>query len=206
MNGRNRLLGLLVCVVLGAGCGGSSSSATTSAPPSPSALFVTAAAQDLILQPGDVGSGWFAIPKDTHTVSLAESEKGDSVSLRKVEQASYRSGYQGLYADGKKDGVLVGAFTYNNPAVALQVADSWSARNAAHITHATLLHPPGSVVGGRVSAWRGETHQGRAMVPVYMVMWSHGNAIGGVFLFGHKASAAQAYRIAAAQDARLTAA
>ena len=28
------------------------------------------------------------------------------------------------------------------------------------------------------------------MVTVYMVMWSHGNTIGGVFLFGHKASAA----------------
>jgi hypothetical protein len=206
MHGRTRLLGLLACLMLGAGCGGTSSTATTSAPPSPSALFVTAAAQDLILQPDDVGSGWFAIPKDTHTVSLAESEKGDSVSLRKVEQASYRSGYQGLYADGRNDGVLVGAFTYSNPAVALQVADSWSAQSAAQIVHATLMHPPSSVVGGRVSAWRGEIRQRRAMVPVYTIMWSHGNAIGGVFLFGHKASAGQAYRIAAAQDARLTAA
>ncbi len=206
MRARTTLLGFAVCVVLGAGCGGTSSTATTSTPPSPSALFVTADAENLILQPGDVGSGWFAIAKDTHTVSLAESMKGDSASLRKIEQASYRSGYQGLYADGKKDGVLIGAFTYNNPAVALQVADSWSAQNAAHIAHARLLHPPASVVGGRVSAWQGETPQGRAMVPVYAVMWSHGNTVGGVFLFGHKASASQAYRIAAAQDARLTAA
>ena len=206
MHAGTRLLGFVVCVVLGAGCGGASSTTTTSTPPSPSALFVTAAAENLILQPGDVGRGWFAIAKDTHTVSLADSMKGDSASLRKIEQASYRSGYQGLYADGKKDGVLIGAFTYNNPAVALQVADSWSARNAEQIAHASLLHPPTSVVGGRVSAWRGETHQGRAMVPVYMVMWSHGNTIGGVFLFGDKASAGQAYRIAAAQDARLTAA
>jgi hypothetical protein len=132
--------------------------------------------------------------------------KGDSASLRKIEQPSYRSGYQGLYADGNKDGVLIGAFTYNNPAVALQVADSWSARNAAQIAHARLLHPPAGVVGGRVSAWQGETPQGRAKVPVYMVMWSHGNTIGGVFLFGHRASAGQAYRIASAQDARLSAA
>jgi hypothetical protein len=44
------------------------------------------------------------------------------------------------------------------------------------------------------------------MVPVYTVMWSHGDTIGGVFLFGHKASVSQAYRIAAAQDARLAAA
>ncbi len=150
MHAGTRLLGFVVCVVLGAGCGGTSSTTTTSAPPSPSALFVTAAAENLILQPGDVGSGWFAIAKDTHTVSLADSMKGDSASLRKIEQASYRSGYQGLYADGKKDGVLIGAFTYNNPAVALQVADSWSARNAELIAHASLLHPPTSVVGGRV--------------------------------------------------------
>jgi hypothetical protein len=87
----------------------------------------------------------------THTVSLAESMKGDSASLRKIEPASYRSGYQGLYADGKKDGVLIGAFTYNNPAVALQLADSWSARNAAQIAHARLLHPQpaSSAVGFR---------------------------------------------------------
>lgn len=91
-----RLLGFVVCVVLAAGCGGTSSTATTSSPPSASGLFVTADAENLILQPGDVGSGWFAIPKDTHTVSLAESMKGDSLSLRKIEQASYRSGYQGL--------------------------------------------------------------------------------------------------------------
>lgn len=199
------LLGFVVCVVLAAGCGGTSSTATTSTPSSPSALFVTADAENLILQPGDVGSGWFAIPKDTHTVSLAESMKGDSASLRKIERVSYRSGYQGLYTDGKKDGVLLGAFTYNNPAAALQVADSWSAQTATQITHARLLHPAG-VVGDRVSAWQGETHEGRAMVPVYVVMWSHGNAVGGVFLFGNKASAAQAYHIAAAQDARLTAA
>ena len=62
---------------------------------------------------GDVGSGWFAIAKDTHTVSPAEAMKGNSLSLRKIEQASYRSGYQGLYADGKRDGVLIGAFTYD---------------------------------------------------------------------------------------------
>ncbi len=204
MNAGTRLLGLLLCVVLAAGCGGTSSTATTSTPTSPSALFVTADAENLILQPGDVGSGWFAIPKDTHTVSLAESMKGDSVSLRKIEQTSYRSGYQGLYTDGKKDGVLLGAFTYNNPAVALQVADGWSAQTATQISHARLLHPPTSIVADRVSAWQGETHEGRAMVPVYVVMWSHGNAIGGVFLFGNKASAAQAYHIAAAQDARLT--
>jgi hypothetical protein len=206
MHAGTRLLGFVVCVVLAAGCGGTSSTATTSMPPSPSALFVTAAAENLILQPGDVGSGWFAIPKDTHIVSLADSMKGDSASLRKIEQASYRSGYQGLYTDGKKDGVLIGAFTYNNPAVALQVADSWSARNAAQIAHARLLHPPTSVVGDQASAWQGQTKQGRAMVPVYMVMWSHGNTIGGVFLFGNRASASQAYRIAAAQDARLSAA
>ena len=200
------LLGFVVCGVLAAGCGGTSSTATTSTPPSPSPLFVTADAENLILQPGDVGSGWFAIPKDTHAVSLAESMKGDSVSLRKIEQASYRSGYQGLYTDGKKDGVLLGAFTYNNPAVALQVADSWSAQTATQIAHARLLHPPATVVGDHVSAWQGQIKQGRAMVPVYVVMWSHGNAIGGVFLFGNRASAAQGYHIAAAQDARLTAA
>ncbi len=134
------------------------------------------------------------------------SRDARGISLRKIEQASYRSGYQGLYTDGKKDGVLLGAFTYDNSAAALQVADSWSARNAAQIAHARLLHPPPNVVGDQVSAWQGQTHQGRAMVPVYMVMWSHGNAIGGVFLFGYQASAAQAYHIAAAQDARLTAA
>jgi hypothetical protein len=44
------------------------------------------------------------------------------------------------------------------------------------------------------------------MVTVYMVLWSHGNTVGGVFLFGHKASAGHAYRIAAAREARLTAA
>jgi hypothetical protein len=70
----------------------------------------------------------------------------------------------------------------------------------------TPVAPPASVVGGRVSAWQSETAQGRAMVPVYMAMWSHGNTIGGAVLFGHKASAGQAYRIAAAQHARLTAA
>lgn len=206
MHPGTRLLGFVICVVLAAGCGGTSSTATSSAPPSSSALFVTADAENLILQPGDVGSGWFAIPKDTHAVSLAESMKGDSVSLRKIERGSYRSGYQGLYTDGRKDGVLLGAFTYNDPAVALQVADSWSAQTATQIAHARLLHPPTSVVGDRISAWQGQTHEGRALVPVWVVMWSHGNAIGGVFLFGNKASAAQAYRIAAAQDARLTAA
>jgi hypothetical protein len=208
MDAGTRLLCLVVCVVLAAGCGGTSSTATTSTPaqPSPSGLFVTADPQDLILQPGDVGGDWFAIPSQTHSVSLAQSMKGDSASLRKIERGAYRSGYQGLYTDGKKDGVLVGAFTYGNPAVALQVADSWSAQNAAQITHAKLLHPPASVVEGRVSAWQGETKQGNAMVPVYVVMWSHGNAIGGVFLFGDKVSAAQAYRLASAQDARLAAA
>ena len=91
-------------------------------------------------------------------------------------------------------------------AVGLQVADSWSAQTARQIAHARLLHPPTSVVGDRISAWQGQTHEGRALVPVWVVMWAHGNAIGGVFLFGNKASAAQAFRIAAAQDARLTAA
>lgn len=208
MDTGTRLLCLVVCVVLAAGCGGTSSTATTSAPaqPSSSGLFVTADPQDLILQPGDVGGDWFAIPSQTHSVSLAQSMKGDSASLRKVERGAYRSGYQGLYTDGKKDGVLVGAFTYSNSAVALQVADSWSAQNAAQITHAKLLRPPASVVDGRVSAWQGETKQGNGMVPVYVVMWSHGNAIGGVFLFGDKTSAAQAYRLASGQDARLAAA
>ena len=206
MHAGTRLLGFLLCVVLAAGCGGTGSTATTSTTTSPSALYVTADAENLILPPGDVGSGWFAIAKDTHTVSLAESMKGDSLSLREIERTSYRSGYQGLYTDGKKDGVLIGAFTYNNPAAALQVADGWSTQTATQITHARLLHTPTSIVGDRVSAWQGATREGRAMVPVYVVMWSHGNAIGGVFLFGNKASVGQAYRIAAAQDARLTAA
>ena len=91
MSARTRLLGLVVCVVLGAGCGGTSSTATTSTSPSPSALFVTADAENLILQPGDVGSGWFAVAKDTHAVSLAESMKGDSASRRKIEHFGHRA-------------------------------------------------------------------------------------------------------------------
>jgi hypothetical protein len=53
------------------------------------------------------------------------------------------------------------------------------------------LHPPTSVVGDRISAWQGQTHEGRTTVPVWVVMWSHGNAIGASYLFGNKASAAR---------------
>lgn len=189
------------------GCGGGSASPAGAT--SPATVFVTADAAQLVLKAGDVGSGWLVVPDQTHDVSLQDAEKGDPPAIKKLEEGSYRSGYQGLYIDSNRaqhNGVLVGAFTFQSQTVALQVADAWSTHSAKDLKNAELLHPPSDAPGDHISGWKGEAPQNGKMVPMCFVLWSHGNAVGGIFLFGKNASEQRLYRLAATEDHKLTSA
>src|SRR5262245_23353011 len=118
-----RTLGITALALAVAGCGGSAAAGVSSTPAAGADEFVSASAQSLVLTPGEVGTGWVQIPSQTKIVSLQDSMKDDSAELKKVETASYRSGYQTLYADRKANGILLGVFTYSNASAAQQVAD-----------------------------------------------------------------------------------
>jgi hypothetical protein len=197
---------LLLALFTMAGCGGGASSPAGSAGSS-SQLFVSANAADLVLKANQVGHGWLTVPDQTHEVSVEDAMKGDPPAIKALEKPAYRSGYQGLYIDSKSpqhNGALVGAFTFQNQAVASQVVDAWTTHSAKGLQHAQLLHPPAGAPGDRISGFEGMAPQNGKLVPMCFVMWSHGNAIGGIFLFGKDAKVPRLYQLATAEDARIT--
>jgi hypothetical protein len=167
-----------LAAVIAAGC--SQSSASTTAPTTGSE---PAAAQDLVLKIGDAGSGWVTVDKDTGPKSVKDAMKGDPIALKRIEQRSFKSGYQAFYANSAANGIVSAVFTWSSHDDAQRIAEGW-AKDVAPKLHIRRLATPPGAPADTFYLWGGKTAQGGRRIPLYLATWVHDSAVVGLYTFG----------------------
>jgi hypothetical protein len=199
-------LGLIAPALAACGGGGAATSKTpTGLPLKATSLETTPRApadpEELVLNSDDLGDGWILVPAQTKAISLQEALKGDRPEMAKIERPAYRSGYQALYANLKKDGVLAQIYRYASPALARRIflAGLRSAPREKGVK--AIPTPAGAPTGAHV--FRGAVKQDGRSVPAYLIGWQRGTDIATVFVLGSGVSATQAAGLARKQDRRM---
>jgi hypothetical protein len=203
-----RVVAAVLTVPLLAGCGSVSkigADITGKSSTTPKPVEVTRA-QDAVLGLKDIGYGWLAVPSQTKILNLADSMKGDPASIKALEQRSFQTGYQALFASGRKVGVLSAAFTYSSDVDAEAIADGWLTVAGAKLHHPKRLTTPLDVPGQGFALFRATTRMGKRTVPLYAAQWVDGNVIASVVTFGAGVRESDVLRLAKKQDAKLLAA
>ncbi len=200
MAAARRLVTLVVLGSLVAGCGGGGSAS----PASSSTLathVITADPATMVLDAGDIGGGFLAVPSQTGADTLAATMQQDSAATRSIERASWLSGYHALYAGGRADGVLTDAAVFRSSDAAVKVAGAWTGSELKAF-HATMITPPASALS-HLTMMRGTLPVQGGTATAYFVQWVHGNVLAGILRFGGTASPATLAGLATAQDGRI---
>lgn len=203
------LVALLAVVPAIAACGSASSSPAANATPTPpttASTHPTVSPASLVLHLPDLGYGYIPVSAQTKKVSLAEELKSDSAAFRRADRAGYRGGYEALFADATKGGVLSEALEYKNEASAATVYKDLTGINRIMAQlHGKRITIPANAPGVSQVIIKGETLLAGHMRPAYVIGWRHGSVLSVLFTFGKRASEARLIALANLQDKRISA-
>jgi len=202
----SRVLALILCLPLLAGCGthDASGGGSTVRP----ATFSEAGLdelqpQDAVLQPRDVGHGWVAVEAETREVPVREAVQHDPWRLQRLERGSFQSGYQALYGNADGQHLLSTATTYATAADANTVALGRARAVARQLPDVVRLTNPADAPAAPFWLWRSREIRNGFTVPVYTAQWVRGRLVMSVSVFGPAVTATSAMRFAGLQDDKI---
>lgn len=200
-----RVLALILCLPLLAGCGthDASGGGTAVRPASlPDAGSAELQPRDAVLHEGDVGPGWVAVAAETRDVPVGEAVQNDPWRLARLERGSFQSGYQALYGNADGQHVLSTAATYATAADANTVALGRARAVARQLPNVVRLTNPADAPAAPFWLWRSREIRDGFAVPVYTAQWVRGRLVMSVSVYGAGVTGTSAMRFARLQDGK----